>query len=230
MNLLDIRTKVREIVDLDATDVSDTLIQLYVKDGFDRIIALERRWPFYQLSTTLNTVANQRAYSVSTIGAGNIREITSIVDTSTIGNRLQWISYDDAEKMWIGNNDSPSRPMYFTLWQEQIHLWPKPEQVYPLIIRAYRKSTNWHLSNSTEADIDERFHNALVYYAVAQIYQLQEDIELASFYRKSFDEAVMLAHSDVMKPSSNRPLALSDGVPGLNHSYWMESLGRHLGQ
>lgn len=230
MNLLDIRTKIREIVDLDSSDLSDTLIQLYIKDGFDRIVALERRWPFFQVSTTLSTVANQREYTLSSIGAGNIREVTSIVDSSTIGNRLGWISYDDAEKIWAGSADSASRPMYFTMWEGQLRLWPKPEQVYPLIIRGYRKPSNWHLSDATEADIDERFHNALVYYGVAQVYQLQEDTELASFYRKSFDEAVMLTHSDIMKPSSHRPLALSDGVPGLTHSYWMERLGRNLGQ
>lgn len=230
MNKTDIRSKIREIVDLDTQDLSNTLLDMYIKDGFERIIALERRWPFYQKTFTLSTVANQRAYSVNAIGDGNLREITSIVDTSTVGNRLEYISYDEAEAVWVGSYDQSQRPMYFTLWQEQIHLWPKPDTVYPLVIRGYRKSTDWSASDSTQVDADERLHQCLVYYGVAQVYQLQEDIELASFYRKSFDEAVRLVTADIMRPSSQRPLAVSDGFPRMSHRWWVQSLGRTLGQ
>ena len=119
MNLTQIRSKIREIVDLDTQDVSDTLLNMYIKDGFDRIIALERRWPFYQKTFTLSTVPGERSYAINTIGDGNLREITSIVDTSTVGNRLEYISYDDAEAVWVGSYDQVQRP-----WDsdhEQIH-------------------------------------------------------------------------------------------------------------
>ena len=220
MNLTQIRSKIREIVDLDAQDVSDTLLDMYVKDGFERIIALERRWPFYQKTFNLSTVQDQRAYAINTVGDGNLREITSVVDTSATGNRLEYISYDDAE----------SRPSYFTFWQEQIHLFPKPDGIYPLVVRGYRKPIDWSASDSTEVDADARLHQPLVYYGVAQVYQLQEDIELASFYRKSFDEAVRLAAADIMRPPSQRPLAVSDGIPRMSNRLWMQSLGRTLGQ
>jgi len=205
VNLTQIRSKIREIVDLDAQDVSDTLLNMYIKDGFERIIALERRWPFYQKTFNLNTVEDQRAYAITTVGDGNLREITSVVDTSTTGNRLEYISYDDAESVWVGSYDQSSRPSYFTFWQEQIHLFPKPDGIYPLVVRGYRNG-------------------------VAQVYQLQEDIELASFYRKSFDEAVRLAAADIMRPPSQRPLAVSDGIPRMSNRLWMQSLGRTLGQ
>ena len=230
MNLTQIRSKIREIVDLDQQDVSDTLLNMYIKDGFDRIIALERRWPFYQKTFTMTTVVGQRAYDINAIGDGNLREITSIVDTSTVGNRLEFISYDDAEAVWVGSYDQVQRPLYFTLWQDQMHLWPKPDTTYPLTIRGYRKPDDWSSSDSTEVDADERLHQCLVYYGVAQVYQLQEDIELASFYRKSFDESVRLTAQDIMRPSSQRPFAVSDGAPSRSRRWWLQSLGRTLGQ
>ena len=230
MNLTQIRSKIREIVDLDIQDVSDTLLNMYIKDGFERIIALERRWPFYQKTFNLNTVEDQRAYAINIVGDGNLREITSVVDTSTTGNRLEYISYDDAESVWVGSYDQSSRPLYFTFWQEQIHFWPKPDGIYPLVVRGYRKSNDWSASDSTEVDADTRLHQPLVYYGVAQVYQLQEDIELASFYRQSFDEAVRLAAADIMRPPSQRPLAVSDGIPRMSNRLWMYSLGRTLGQ
>ena len=230
MNKSEIRSKIREIVDLDEQDLSNTLLDMYIKDGFDRIIALERRWPFYQKTFTLNTVPAQRAYAVNTVGDGNLREIISLVDTSTVGNRLEFIAYDDAEAVWVGSYDQVSRPLYFTFWEDQIHLWPKPDAVYPLVVRGYRKPTDWSASDSTEVDADERLHQCLVYYGVAQVYQLQEDIELASYYRKTFDEAVRLSAADIMRPSSQRPLAFSDGVPHPSRRWWLQSLGRTLGQ
>jgi hypothetical protein len=57
MNLAEIRSKVREIVDMDTDDVSDALLNMYIKDGYDRMISLERRWPFLEKSYTMSTVS-----------------------------------------------------------------------------------------------------------------------------------------------------------------------------
>jgi hypothetical protein len=65
LNLSEIRSKVREIVDMDTTDVSDALLNMYIRDGYDRMISLERRWPFLEKSYTLSTVKNQKSYAVS---------------------------------------------------------------------------------------------------------------------------------------------------------------------
>ncbi len=95
MSLTAVRLMVRNISDLDTTDLPNSVLDDFVKEAFQRIIVLERRWPKYQESYTFNTVANQRAYTISTIG--DIREVISLVDTSTSGNRLTMIAYDDAE-------------------------------------------------------------------------------------------------------------------------------------
>jgi hypothetical protein len=86
ITLTTLRSQVRDMADLDETDLSDTLIDQFAREGFQRIYALERRWPILQESYTFSTVANQREYTVSTIG--DIREIISVVDTSTQGARL----------------------------------------------------------------------------------------------------------------------------------------------
>lgn len=209
MNLSDIREKVRAITDLDTTDLPNTLLDMYAKDGFERMIALERRWPFYQKSYSLSTVANQREYAVSSIGTGDVQEITSVVDTTNGGQRLTLIAHEDAEAVWNGSSDLTGRPLHFSLWEGNLHLWPKPNAVYALSLRGFRKSVDWTTNTTTQIDADSRLHQAIVYYVVAQAYQLQEDIELATFYRNSFDEAVRLVASDIMRPSSHRPLILS---------------------
>ena len=42
----DIITAVRGITEMDSADVSDSILQLYMRDGYNRIIDLERRWNF----------------------------------------------------------------------------------------------------------------------------------------------------------------------------------------
>lgn len=209
MNLADIRSKVRTITDMDTTDLPNDVLDMYVKDGYQRMIALERRWPFFQKSYSLSTVADQASYSISAIGSGDIREITSIVDTTANGSRLTLVAHEDAEAVWNGTADQTGRPLHYSFWEGKVFIWPKPDAVYPLSVRGYRKPVDWTANTSTEVDADERLHQALVYYTIAQVYQLQEDMELAMFYRNSFDENVRLVAGDIMRPSSSRPMILS---------------------
>lgn len=228
MSLSDVRTMVRDIADLDTTDLPNSLLDTFVKEGFQRIIALERRWPFYQETYSLNTVVNQRAYTISAIG--DIREIVSVIDTSTAGNRLTLIPYEDAEDVWLGNTDVASRPLFFTFWDGQMLLYPKPDAVYAMSVRAYRNpSYTWLSSTSTAIDMDEWFHVLLAYYALARVYQRQEDSELSMMYQRSFEEGVGLARRDLLKPSSHRPLLMSSGRKYPTMKRWLEQLGATLG-
>lgn len=232
----DLVTFVRDITDLDEVDVSADLIVSYMKDGFQRIINLERRWPFLETTYTLNTVASQRDYSMKSIGEttpgaadGQLREVISFLDNSTSGNRLALISLDDAEAVWHGSFDTPSRPLFFTEWGDTIKLYPRPDIAYPLTVRGYRKAHyTWTTARNTEPDCDERLHNAIAYYAVSQIYKRQEDSEMANMYKQSFEEAVSLCRKELMRPASHRPMIMSRGVVRPSEKYWLQSLGRDM--
>lgn len=228
MSLADVRTMVRDISDLDATDIPNSIIDNAVKEAFQRIVALERRYPKYQESYTFNTVANQRAYTLSTIG--DIREIISLVETSSSGSRLTMIPYDNAEEIWLGNTDTASRPYFYAMWDGALHLYPKPDAVYSITVRAYRNPVYTWLSNTNEAiDLDEWFHVLLAYFALARVYQRQEDPELSQMYMRSFEEGVAMARRDLMKTPSARPLLLSGGRQYPTMKRWLQTLGATLG-
>jgi hypothetical protein len=135
MSLTDVRLMVRNISDLDTTDLPNSVLDDFVKEAFQRIIVLERRWPKYQETYTFNTVVNQRAYTIATIG--DIREVISLVDTSTSGSRLTMIPYDNAEEIWLGNTDTASRPYFYALWDSLCICMPNLMRVFDYI-RAYR--------------------------------------------------------------------------------------------
>lgn len=229
ITLTQLRIQVRNMVDLDEVDLPNSIVDQFAREGFQRIYSLERRWPYLQETYTFNTVANQREYTISTIG--DIREIISVVDTSTSGARLTLIPYDNAEEIWLGNTDVPSRPYFYSFWDKKLQLWAKPDAIYPITVRAYRNPVYTWLSNTEETiDLDEWFHALLPYFVIARVYQRQEDSDLSSMYMRSFEEGVGLARRDLMKASSAQPVIMSAGRQYPTMRRWLQTLGATLGQ
>ena len=227
ITLQTLRDQVRDMADLDETDLSNALIDQFAREGFQRIYALERRWPILQESYTLNTIANRREYTIATIG--DIREIISVVDTSSMGARLTLIDYNQAEETWLGNLDVASRPYFYSFWNKKIQFWAKPDAVYPIVIRAFRNPLyTWLDDVSEEIDLDEWFHGILPYFVLSRVYQRQEDEELATMYMKSFEEGVAFARRDLMKASSAQPVVMSAGSKYPTMKRWLQTLGRTL--
>ena len=222
---------VREIIDLDEADLPSSLLRTYMRDGYDRVMNLERRWPFFEASASFDTVAGQRDYPITGIGDGNFREVTSLLDMSMSGNRLKLIGMEEAENVWVGSLDVAARPLFFAFWGGNLKLYPKPDTVYPVSVRGYRKPTYaWVTNGTSQVDCDERLHIAFAYYALSKAYERQEDPEMAALYKRTFDEAVALARVEIMRSSTHRPAVLSGGRPYPSMNRWLQDLGRTLGQ
>ena len=229
ITLSTLRTQVRNMADLDETDLPDSIIDQFAREGFQRIYSLERRWPYLQETFSFNTITGQREYIISNIG--DIREIISVIDSSTSGNRLTLIDYNQAEDIWLGNTDVPSRPYFYSFWNKKIQFWAKPDAVYPITVRVYRNpSYDWLTSTEEEIDLDEWFHALLPYFVLSRVYQRQEDAQLSDMYMKSFEEGVGLARRDLMKASSAQPVVMSAGRQYPTMRRWLQTLGATLGQ
>jgi len=229
ISLNTLRTQVRSMADLDEEDLPDVVVDQFAREGFQRIYALERRWPYLQESYNFNTVAGQREYTISTIG--DIREIISVLDTSSSGARLTLIPYDNAEEIWLGNTDVPSRPYFYSFWDKKIQLWAKPDAVYPITVRAYRNPVYTWLTDTDEMiDLDEWFHALLPYFVLGRVYQRQEDAQLAQMHLNSFEQGVGLARRDLMKASSAQPVIMSGGRQYPTMRRWLQTLGATIGQ
>ena len=53
------RSYVRSVVDIDTADISDDTLNRFLGEGYDVIVYSEKRWPFFEVATTFNTVADQ---------------------------------------------------------------------------------------------------------------------------------------------------------------------------
>ncbi len=208
LTLSDIRSKVREITDVTTSDVSDGLMDLFIRDGYNRIIDLERRWPFLEVSFTLTTVLNQTEYTINDFTTHDIREIASVVDPDHV--RLDFISYEIAEETFETSDSASGRPMFVAYWADKIHIFPKPDGVHTLNVRAYREPTDW-ITAAGSPDGPEAFDLALVDYGAARVYKMQEAFAASQEFERSFNDTVSFARRDIMRPETYAPLKLSSG-------------------
>jgi hypothetical protein len=227
MTAADSRSTVRSITDLDTGDIPDGLLDYYIRDGYYRILDVEKRWPFLEFSFDFVAQQGVRAYDLETIASEPIGQIVSIVDNQDTGYRLEMIGYDEAERTYSGVYDTTGEPLFFALWAGQVHIYPKPNSNRTLTCRGYREPFDWQTEGG-EVDASPNLHFALVYYACSRIYQQLEDAAMADMYKRAYDEQVALAGRSTVTPNSHVPLILSQGKTKHRPTFkgWVESLGR----
>ena len=226
-----LRGFVRDITDLDTADLPDSLLNMYIRDGYYRILDLEKRWPWLEKSFTFNTVAEQRAYTISAFTADPMAQIVSIVDNTNVGLRLDMVGYDMAETTYVGSYDTSGDPLFYAVWEGKIHLFPKPNNVRTLTVRGYREPVDW-ITSEGYVDASPNLHFPLVYYACSRVYQRLEDTVMAQEYKRSFDEGVSLARETIVKPTSHAHLRLNAGQTSGRPTFngWLQMMGKNLGQ
>jgi hypothetical protein len=210
-------------------DISTDLVYGFIKEGFQKIYNLSTRWPYYQATYSFSTIANQRGYStfarslpsaqVSSIT--DLNQVISVVNNTNAGNALIYLDQFKCESLWVGTQDTTGIPAYFSIWANQVNLWPKPDQVYNISIRGFRRpSLTWLSDANTAIDISPDMQLALTNYVLARIFQFQEDPEMAAVYNRNFEQEVAIIQGNLTAPNNNQPLIMSGGLQLTAYDYW----------
>jgi hypothetical protein len=224
--------------DQNTDDIDQDLVLQFIKEGYQRIVSLDGRYPWFQSTYQFVTLPSIRTYddafsltatwspyipvapdpNALNLTISNIREVISVTNNTNAGNECIYIDQFKAESTWVGTNDQPDIPAYWSLWGNQINLWPKPNDTeYQITIRGYRNpSLTWLTDSSNSSstdyvDLDPEFHMMLVNFTLARIFQFQEDPEMASVYMNHYNSGVTIAKANLTAPNSNQPLIMSGG-------------------
>ena len=207
MNLQDIRDLVRSTLDVEADELPDELLDQFIRDGYNRAVQAETRWPFFEDSWSVAVVADTAEYVL----ASDVGILVSVYDTDT-EQRLKRLDTSIAEANF-GSNTTAGDPLYWTEWGNSITFWPTPISDRTVTLRGYRKPTDWVTSGaSTEVDADDRLHLPIAYYALSLAYAQQEDEVLEATYLNRFRESLELARQDIMRTTEYHPIILGGGV------------------
>ena len=191
MTLQQMRDQVRSVVDIDATDISDTVLDNMIGQGFDTIVYSEKRWPFFETSTTFNTVGGTKTYTLASIAGSpdaitqGVREIMSLRNDDHV---LEFIGNDNADFIYPLNVTTSGQPWEWSFWNDTVTLYPTPDGAATIYARVMRNPTDFGVGSASGSspDLPAPFHPILVTYAIAKAYLQQEDPVMAQQYLIQF--------------------------------------------
>lgn len=184
LTLQNIRDQVRNTVELDTTDIPDSLIDLFVQEGYDHIVHAEHRWIFYETNFTFTCVPGQRAYAFSDIDP-TLEVLDGVEHDSWM---CMPIAHQLAQGQYAGSTVLGT-PTNFSVWADSMYLWPTPSEARTITVRGYRKPTDWIARGSgATPDLPESFHPLLVLWALHRTYMQQDDMQMGQVLRQMFTE------------------------------------------
>lgn len=202
MRLQELRDQVRTQTDLDEEDLPDALVDSYLREGFYRTSALERRWPTFEESWTV-TATDGVATTPS-----DLAEFAAVVDPS--GRRLGYVDHNWAE---VALANTSTRAFYFSVWGAALRLWPAATGATELALRGWRKPRiDWLTDPAVECDLDERLHLPISHYAASLAYAQQEDPEMENVYMTRWSQQATEIRDDIMAARVYAPIILNGGV------------------
>jgi hypothetical protein len=203
--LADLQDYVRVQTETTSGELPNTTINVYLQEAFNRTLAAETMWPFFEETWEITQTAGNTYMDKPT----DLAFISSLVDTDNYDYRLTLIDYDLAEDEYFRTATTGSFPLEFSVWGDLIYLWPQTEfeadRTYRM--RGYRQPTDWITANDAP-DCDSRLHLPLAHYAIALAYAQQEADGLEDQYMKRWQADVELARQVIMEPNPHRPLIM----------------------
>ena len=167
------RDYVRDVVDIDSTDITDNTMNVFLREGYVAVVYSEKRWPFYEVAVTFDTVASQKDYTLADIGGDSstgvklthagvefsgasapkspgLREVAAM---KTDNHVLEFIGYDDADVIYPLDSNTVGNPWYWAMWGGQggtlnIRLYPTPSSVHTIYVRGYRNAIEFGGANA----------------------------------------------------------------------------------
>ena len=212
MQISEMRTYIRGILDIDSTDISNDILNRFIGEGYDQVAYSEKRWPFYQIETTFNTVADTKDYDLKTDGAVLTSGLRDVAALRTDDHVLSYIGRDDGDVVYPLDTNSTGDVWYFSYWAEKVRLYPTPSSVQTIYVRGYSKPSAFgagSVDTATPSDFDEPFHILFATYAIARAYEQQEDPEMAQQYYAIFARELDNLRARFLDVPAPQPLVLN---------------------
>ncbi len=206
MNLQGLRDAVRLQLDLDDEDLPNGLLDLYIREGFERSMQREQQWPFYAAEWAITTEdGTENRFTLPAEVSG----LVAISDAE--GRPLVHLGHSLASESF-GSTDNGSA-VYFSIWGRQAYVWPRPTETVTYGLRGWRLPVDWvSLGATADVDADTRLHLPIIHYACSRSYAQQEDEILERTYLDSWDRGVDAARADIMRPQHSRPIIMNQGI------------------
>ena len=213
MTATTIRSFVRTSLDVDAEDIPDSLLDVWMQDAVTRIISHFGESPVWlQVEYTFTTVPSVQSYNLDTTEGLKVPQPLQTVDEV----RSPLFSLTPRQHRQVRESyrtDSPSgRPQEFSLWNRDLFLWPKPVAAEAIQVLGIRKPDwNWITTGSGAPDMPEEFHTLIAHWSLARAYAQQDDPEMANFFRGEFASTLVSTATRFINNVTALPMVMNGG-------------------
>ena len=220
MDISTMRSYVRAVADIDSSDISDDVMNRFLGEAYDVIVYSEKRWPFFEVATTFDTVQDQKDYTVAVVGAAVTNGLREIAALRTDYHVLEYIGRDDGDVIYPLDSNTSGRPWNWSFWADSVRLYPTPSSVDTVYVRGYKDPAAFGagVSDATEpSDLPTPFHMVLATYGIARAYEQQEDPTMSSQYFSIFNQEL----ENLRARYEDMPAALPVRLNSRSASRWM---------
>lgn len=228
MSLSQMQDFVRTHADADIEDAPNSSLEVYGRIAYRDILSRRDQWPHLQMTGTLTVSAGNNTYPLSAvIGGGSLDEVTSIVDQTTIGRRLIYMSRADGDLAFGYPASAGSETaLAYTIEGDNIVLFPTPSATRTYTVRGIRAPGAWPAGAGSLPDLPESLHEAIAWYMLSSYFMAQEDTQLAGAYLSEYNMMVERhIRSESMKEYSARvPVMGGQNYKRPSFSRWVRGM------
>lgn len=171
--------------------------QLVFINASYREVHSKNRWPFLEAyDTSLSTTVGQGIYSLATLGVANgtpWRNLDAvrleIAGQAGTGLDTDYMPPQEMRSLEVSYDDQTQTapPRYWTVIDQNLHLWPIPDAVYQIDIDYIIEPPD--LVNPTDVPIlPLPYHDVLVFGALTQLAMRERDLWSIGNYRQEFEQ------------------------------------------
>lgn len=210
LTLQDYRDLTRTWFDLDEEDLPDILIDTWVQEGFDLAVVPELSWLYYQHTISFATVPGVNAYSLS----DGTDELHTLYAAYTPRGRIAPTGHFSAQSVFTTESNREGEPVLYSVWNDQVYLWPTPNAVYNITVDGWRKPQDWIADGAGGVpDCPTEFHRPILTWVKAKAYFQQDDPEVAAQFEKQFSSQLQAIHTRFIADQAGVPIVMNKGKP-----------------
>lgn len=211
-----IRDWVREQTLVEAVDWGNDKLNNVINEGV-RQVSVKFPWPWAATSSQLSVTATTQAYTFATIVAGTgstLFRIEAIVDNDR-RTALREINSADAFAMYGGDMPDASEAQYFFIWGDAVYLVPTPDTNETDAYTVYYYRSAAALSNESDSpEWDAAFHMVLADYAIARVWEREEEIGKSEAADARFNQGVEQMAQFYLNRAQDYPTVMGGGKTG----------------
>ena len=219
--LAQMRSYVRSQTLVQADDVSNAILDQHLNSGLNQL-SLAFSWPWLQASADLTTVQDQQFVAVPS----DFRKAFLIIENDT-RVKLQEITFEQAFLQWGGDPPSGDGATWYYLFANQINFVPIPASAEAAEYKIYYQKAITELSADGDSpEFVSEFHLLPTQYAIARVWEHEEDFSKAAEADTAFRERVEQMARYYTSLTESKPMVFGDGVsprmsPNVNMP-WMD--------